>query len=59
MKFFTNHFKTSSFQLIIGNTRSFEFHRSYLLNRLTVTEHHITSRIANAMDTHSRAQRST
>ncbi len=32
------------------DSRSFFTNRSYLLNRPTITEHHIASRIANAMD---------
>jgi hypothetical protein len=43
MKCFTK-FKTSSYKPLIDNTLNFEFNRSYLLNRQTVTEHHIASR---------------
>jgi len=49
-KFFTNHFKTSSLQPSFDNIHNFEFNRSYLLNRPTITEHHIASRIANDLD---------
>jgi hypothetical protein len=46
---FKKHFKTSSLQLFIDYIHNFQFNCSYLLNRPTVTEHHIASRIANAM----------
>ncbi len=42
----------SSLLPLLDNEHDFTFLRSYLLNRPTITEHGIASRIANTIDSH-------
>ncbi len=50
MKFFIGKFTITSLQPVLENEHSFTFIRSYLLNRPTITEYKLASRIANAIN---------
>jgi hypothetical protein len=54
MKFFANNLKISSIIPVIDNEHDFTFIRSYLLDKPTKAEHHITSRIAKTIDPHGK-----
>ncbi len=50
MKFFQSNHTISSLLPLLDNEHDFTFLRTYLLNRPTITEHEIASRIANTID---------
>jgi hypothetical protein len=50
MKFLTNNLRISSILPLIETENNFQFVRAYLLNRTTVTEQQIASRIAKTID---------
>jgi hypothetical protein len=50
MKFFTNNLSITSDIPIIDNDNDFHFLRSHLLNKPTITEDQIASRIANTFE---------
>jgi len=50
MKFITNNLRISSTLLLFETENNFQFVRGYLLNRTTVTEQQIASRIAKTID---------
>jgi hypothetical protein len=50
MKFFTNQLSTPSIIPLIHNENDFQFIRDYLLNKPTITEYQIASRIAKTID---------
>jgi hypothetical protein len=50
MKFFIGNFTITSLQPVLDNEHSFTFIRFYLLNRPTITEYELASRIANAIN---------
>jgi hypothetical protein len=53
MKFFTSNITISSIIPFIDNEHDFTFIRNHLLNKTTVTEHQIASRIAKTIDPHT------
>jgi hypothetical protein len=50
MKFFTNNLSITSVIPIIDNENDFHFLRCHLLDKPTIAEHQIASRIANTID---------